>query len=382
MAESGFIAYIRFSKYDELMKKIYFLSILCLLVMFSCKDDEKIEGIEVESSFVNFNIDAVPYSKLSTYNFFTGDLKNLNPKDKVIPYEPASSLFTDYALKKRFIWMPNGVKASYDADDKSLNFPVGTVLIKNFYYNTIQPNNTTKIIETRLMIKKSSGWVFAEYLWNDAQTEADLVTGGDFTSGSSKNITFKKENNDVITTDYRIPSESECYACHKLDNHPIPIGLKPQNLNVNYNYPNGLKNQLQKLVDEGYLQSYPSSIVSTVNYKDTSKPLDIRLRSYVDANCAHCHQLNARCDYRALRLNFSQTNNLANLGVCVEADEPVDPSIHKIIKSENYGESVMNFRLSSVDESDRMPLLGRTVVHDEGVELLHQWINSLSPPCN
>lgn len=363
------------------MKKISLLSLLCFLLLFSCKSDEKIESIETESSFVNFNIDAVPYAKLSTYAFFTGELKNLNPNTKVLPYEPASSLFTDYASKKRFIWMPNGVKANYDGDDKSLNFPVGTVLIKNFYYNTIQPGNTTKIIETRLMIKKSSGWIFAEYLWNDAQTEAELVTGTDFTSGSSKNITFKKDNGDVITTDYRIPSETECLACHKLDNKPIPIGVKPQNLNISYNYPNGIKNQLQKLVDEGYLQSYPSSIVSTVNYKDTSKPIDIRLRSYLDINCAHCHQENARCDYRAIRLSFSQTTALSKIGVCVMADEPIDPSLERIITPGNPAKSVMYFRLNSINENNRMPLLGRTIVHDEGVDLLKQWINTLTQNC-
>lgn len=363
------------------MIKIYFLTALCFLMLFSCKDDEKIEGVKVESSFVNFDINAVPYAKLSTYSFFTGELKNLTPSSKVIPYEPASSLFTDYASKKRFVWMPEGTKATYDADDKTLNFPVGTVLIKNFYYTTIQPNNTTKIIETRLMIRKSSGWIFAEYLWNDDQTEANLITGAAFTSGSSRNITFKKENNNVITTDYRIPSESECFACHKLDNKPVPIGVKPQNLNTGYAYPGGIKNQLQKLVDEGYLVSYPSNIVSTVNYKDTSKPVDIRLRSYLDINCAHCHQQNARCDYRAIRLAFSKTTSLTNMGVCVNADEPIDQSLEKIITPGNHNKSVMNFRLNSVDESNRMPLLGRTVVHDEGVALLQQWINSLNQSC-
>ncbi|ANF50986.1 hypothetical protein A0O34_10860 [Chryseobacterium glaciei] len=362
------------------MRKNYFLSLIFLLMLFSCKD-EKMEGVEVESSFVNFEINAVPYAKLSTYAFFTGELKNLTPSSKVIPYEPASSLFTDYALKKRFIWMPQGVKATFDADDKTLNFPVGTVLIKSFYYNTVQPNNTTKILETRLMIRKSTGWIFAEYMWNDEQTEANLVTGTDFTSGSSKNLTFKKENNEVMNIDYRIPSESECYACHKLDNKPVPIGVKPQNINTTYSYEGGVKNQLQKLVDEGYLLSYPSNIVSTVNYKDTSKPVDIRLRSYLDINCAHCHQQNARCDYRAIRLSFSQTTNLTNMGVCVMADEPQGPSLEKIITPGNHNKSVMSFRLNSVDESNRMPLLGRTIVHDEGVELLKQWINSLNQNC-
>ncbi|MBB4808049.1 putative repeat protein (TIGR03806 family) [Chryseobacterium defluvii] len=363
------------------MKKIYFLSILCLFWLFSCKNDEAVVEV-AQGSFVNFNINEVPYAKLSTYAFFTGDLKNLTPSSKVLPFEPASSLFTDYALKKRFIWMPAGTKATYVAGNKILEFPVGTVLIKNFYYNTIQPGNTTKIIETRLMIKKSSGWIFAEYLWNDAQTEADLVTGTDFMSGSSQNITFKKENGDIVNIDYRIPSQSECLTCHKLGDDPAPIGLKPQNLNNNYNYPGNIKNQLQKLVDEGYLVSYPANIASTVNYKDTSQPLDIRLRSYLDINCAHCHEQEGHCNYRALRLNFSSTTNLANLGVCVTADEPIDPTIQKIIRPGNHLKSVMNFRLDTEDESVRMPLLGRTIVDDKGVLLLQQWIDSFNQPCN
>lgn len=365
------------------MKKIYLFLLFIAIFLISCNGDDPIQPIdEPDITYVNFNINDVPYSKLSTYSFFIGDLKNLNPAYKVIPYEPASSLFTDYTHKKRFIWMPSGKVASYESDGKTLNFPVGTVLIKNFYYNTIQPNNTTKIIETRLMIRKESGWIFAEYLWNDAQTEATLVSGTDFSSGSSQAITFKKPDQSIVTTDYRIPSESECFACHKFNNSPVPIGTKPQNMNFSYNYPEGMKNQLQKLVNEGYLTSYPSNIVSTVNYADTSKSLELRARSYLDINCAHCHQDLARCDYRAIRLSFSQTANPDNLGICVSADEPINSNIEKIIFSGDYTKSVLNYRLSTNEENFKMPLFGRSIVHDEGVLLIQQWINTLGPPCN
>lgn len=366
------------------MKKNYYLLLSALIfLLFSCKDDVEVVESSIPEPTVRFDINAVPYAKLSDYAFFSGELKNLAPSTKVLPYEPASSLFTDYASKKRFIWMPQGTKATYEEDGKTLDFPVGTTLIKNFYYNTIQPGNTTKIIETRLMIKKSTGWIFAEYIWNDAQTEATLLTGENFESGSSQNITFKKPNGEVINTDYRVPSETECFACHRVNGKSVPIGTKPQNLNTIYNYStNNIKNQLQKWVDEGYLASYPSNITSTVDYHDTTKPLDIRLRSYLDINCAHCHQANARCDYRALRLAFNQTNNLSNIGVCLSAAEPVNSSIEKIVAPGNYNKSVMHFRLQSVDESNRMPLLGRTIVHDEGLALLRDWISSLNQNCN
>ena len=64
-----------------------------------------------------------------------------------------------------------------------------------------------------------------------------------------------KLNNEIITTDYRIPSDAECFACHKLNEQPTPIGVKPQNLNIDYAYPRGNKNQLLHLLQQGYLES-------------------------------------------------------------------------------------------------------------------------------
>ena len=331
---------------------------------------------------VTADLSLVPFPKLSDYHFFIGDIKNQIPSLNVIPYEPASSLFTDYASKKRFVWMPTGVKATYVADNKVLDFPVGTALIKTFYYTTIQPGNTTKLIETRLMIRKSDGWKFYEYVWNDAQTEADLVAGVDFTTGSTKAITFTKPNNEVISIDYRIPSDGECFACHKINEIATPIGVKPQNLNHNIAYNGVSKKILQKLVEQGYLESFSSTIVSTVDYHDTTQPLDLRLRSYLDANCSHCHQDQARCFYRPIRLSFSKTNIDSNIGICILADEEISPTLQKIISPGNYSKSIMHYRLNSDDESERMPLLGRTVVHDEAVALLEEYISSLTQTCN
>lgn len=330
---------------------------------------------------VNVDLTLVPLPKLSDYHFFIGDIKDQIPSLNVIPYEPASGLFTDYASKKRFIWMPIGVTATYVEDGKILDFPVGTALIKTFYYTTIQPGNLTKIIETRLMIRKSDGWKFYEYLWNDAQTDADLVSGVAFTNGSTKNITFTKPSGEIVTTDYRIPSDAECFACHKINETATPIAVKPQNLNHNHTYGTTSMNILQKLVTQGYLNSYPSSIVSTVDYHDTTQPLGLRLRSYLDANCAHCHQDQARCYYRPIRLTFSQTNIDSNIGICLVADEEISPTLQKVITPGNFNKSIMHYRLISNDESQRMPLLGRTIVHDEGVALLEQYILSLTQTC-
>ncbi|WP_245895520.1 hypothetical protein [Flavobacterium album] len=142
------------------MKKLYALKNLLFLSLFitltSCGDDE--EYIKV--SPVQLDLSAVPYAKLSDYKFFEGDMKDQQPAYKVLPYDLNSALFTDYAHKKRFVWMPDGATATFTADSEILNFPVGTVLIKTFYYDNVQPANTTRIIETRLLIKRqTSGYL-------------------------------------------------------------------------------------------------------------------------------------------------------------------------------------------------------------------------------
>jgi len=365
-----------------LLKLTGLLSLLAIFILLACNSNDEQEEYTPVSPVI-MDLTQVPFPKLSDYKFFEGDLKNQNPSYKVLPYEPASQLFTDYAHKKRFVWMPSGSKATYNGDGKVLKFPTGTALIKTFYYENVEPSNTTRIIETRVMIKRGLDenlndiWVFANYVWNSEQTEAFLDMNGSYFP-----ISWKDENNVTKSSNYRIPSETECLTCHKSNELPIPIGPKPQNLNYNYTYASGSKNQLSKWVEEGYLESYPNNIVSVVNWKDTSKPLETRVRSYIDANCAHCHATNSHCDYRPMRFAFSETANPTNLGVCVAPQENIDNSLTHIVNKGNSQRSVMHFRMSSVNEATRMPLLGRTIVHEEGVQLIEQWINTLNPACN
>lgn len=364
-------------------KRITILVILCIsLFIIRCKPDKSPVPYEPEpigdTTGIFIDMHRIPYPKLSDYRFFTGELKAQVPAKGVLPYQLASSLFTDYALKNRFVWMPSGKKALYDGDGKSLDFPVGSVLIKNFYYDGVQPANNTRIIETRLMIKKREGWIFAEYVWNDEQTEAVLDM-----NGSNTDISWKNEHGEMLQTNYRIPSETECLTCHKESEIPVPIGTKPQNLNNNLTYTDGSFNQLQKWIKVGYLESagLPAVIESTVDYRDESKPLGLRVRSYLDISCGHCHQEASHCDYRPIRLAFSETDDLTNMGVCVAPDEQIDGNLKYIIMPQRPDASVMYYRMNTTDVSTRMPLLGRNIVHIEGVALMKEWINSLGP-CN
>jgi len=386
------------------MKKNYAFALTLLLsftfIIIACSksdDDQYVPVapvIPIIESPVKVDLTTVPYEKLSDYKFFEGDLKDQKPALGLLPYEPSSSLFTDYAHKKRFVWMPKNTRATYNSDGTALELPVGAALIKTFYYDNVQNIANvggSRIIETRVMIRKADGWIFADYIWNDDQTEATFSL-----SGGSTPISWKDENNVIKSTNYSIPNKDRCVACHKFQKlvpggdeiiTNLPIGIKPQNLNFNYTYPDGTtKNQLTKWIETGYLEnnfSLPTAEHSTVDYNDTSKSLSLRARSYVDANCAHCHQNNRLCDYRSMRFAFAETmNDDTNMGVCVNAAETggdFPASLIKVVAPGNINRSMMYYRLKSTTPSQMMPLHGRTVVHEEGLKLIGDWINSLAP---
>lgn len=365
----------------------FIFSLILVVVFFACSKDDDSSNYEPISP-VTVDLTQVPYPKLSDYKFFDGELKNLSPSLDVLPYQPASSLFADYAHKKRFVWMPKGTKATYNGDGNVLELPVGAVLIKNFYYDNVQPSNTTKIVETRLMIRKSTGWEFANYVWNDEQTEAffDL-------DGSYVDINWIDENSISKNVNYRIPSEVQCITCHKTEETisgtlittNTPIGIKPQNLNLSYEYSDETENQLTKWQEVGFLEngfSLPSVQNTVINYDDETQSIDKRARAYFDINCAHCHTEGGHCSYRPMRFAYEDTfNNNTNMGVCVDTEDMQDfpPALAKIVTPGNTTKSMLYYRVNTTNEAYRMPLHGRTLIHDEGVEMIADWINSLSP---
>ena len=355
--------------------KNFLLFALLATFLYSCKDDDPDPGepiIPEPESPVVFDINQVPYPNLSDYNFFTAPMRELAPVYGVIPFEPINQLHTDYALKKRFVWMPDGSTATYVNDNVPFNFPDGAVMIKNFYYDNVLPTNSTKIIETRLMIRKNAEWIFANYIWNEEQTEATLDLGAQYIP-----ITWMREGEQLSTT-YQVPAESECLTCHKVEDNPILIGVKPRNLNAVFAYEDGIMNQIEKWKDFGYLseQGLPAEIAATPNWTDTNLTLEERVRAYADINCAHCHKELAHCSYRPVRLAWEESGTDNNLGICIENSSAVQNS-EVIIQPGRAERSAMYIRFLSTDVSIQMPFIGRTLVHEEAAELIGEWINSM-----
>lgn len=361
------------------MKKVLFAVALIMFIFISCSREKDPVGPYYGSgSGVNVDLDQLPYDSLSQYGFFQGTLVDLVPAEGVLPYDVITALFTDHAKKSRFIWMPDGVAASYVADDKPLNFGNGTVLIKNFHYDNVLPSGNKRILETRLLFKRNGLWEFANYVWNSEQTEAHFDLQGSYVP-----VSWTEPDGQQLSTIYRIPSSSECLTCHKQNSLPIPIGPKPQNINSIFQYEEGAMGQLQKWEEVGYLEAgYPQDISTTVKWNDASAALQDRVRAYLDMNCAHCHSDQKHCDYRPLRFAWAETVDPVNLGVCIPPEEQIDPAITHIVSAGDIQRSMLHYRLSATEENVRMPLLGRTLVHEEAVQLIGEWIEQLDPPCN
>ena len=156
---------------------------------------------------------------LSEYEFFV-DLKTQTPSEGVIPYDLISSLFSDYSFKKRFIYVPKGKKATLEKD-WVFDFPVGSALIKTFYYQNDQTNlqKGINLLETRLLLRKENKWVAASYVWN--QDKSDSM---DLLDTDVSEQTYTTENGLVIHQHFLPrgeyldgPTKKEyCFLHHKL----------------------------------------------------------------------------------------------------------------------------------------------------------------------
>jgi uncharacterized repeat protein (TIGR03806 family) len=335
---------------------------------------------EPESKEVEVRIEDEAYEFLSEYRFFKGDLRNLEPNNRVLPYELINPLFTDYAQKARFVYIPPGMAANY-TDSGVLDFPVGTVLIKNFYYskNQLVEEPTDRIIETRLLVHRTDGWDALPYIWNEEQTDARLEI-----AGGTREMTITHAGEELQFT-YLVPNKNQCKGCHINGNTMMPIGPKASNLNSDLAYIDGSDNQLQKWVSESMLAGLPADPAAPqVVWDDPSSgSLEERSKAYLEINCGHCHSKEGPAATSGLYL-VRDEDRLTHFGVCktpVAAGQGSGNNTYDIDPGNAQG-SILVYRMESLDPGIRMPEVGRNLVHREGVELISAWIDAMEFSCD
>lgn len=372
------------------MKKYLVHSVLiAFVILFACgSPNQKAESVQpaaygdweapdVETSAVSF--DQIPFKNLSEYGFFKGKMREFNPGNGVLLYEPTSSLFTDYAFKSRYIWMPEGVSATIQDDvEGTFDFPDKTVLIKNFYYpaDFRSPGEDIRIIETRLMVKKNGNWDAFPYIWNKDQTDASYKV-----VGAEIPVNWIDDQGEAQLANYIVPNKAQCKSCHNKDEVMVPLGVKAKHLNHELREKDGPKNQLIKWEESGYIHGLKAvdNYPTIVNYNDTSSPLNLRAKAYLDINCAHCHSAEGPASTSGLFLNYEETDP-AKLGVYktpVAAGFGAGSFKYSIWPGKS-DESIMTFRMGTNQVGAAMPEIGRVTVHKEGVELIKSWIDGMS----
>lgn len=324
------------------------------------------------------DFEQLPYPQLSQYGFFHGKMKLLQPASGVLPYDLATPLFTDYAHKSRFVWMPSGTQAEVD-ERGYIVFPEHTVLIKNFYYPAdFRDSNSKKdMVETRLLIQRNGRWEAFTYEWNSAGTDANLMQVGNI-----RPVAWISESGEKMQIDYVIPNKNQCKSCHNMNDEVQPIGPKVRNLNFTLAYPDGdTTNQLLRWQQEGYLAAgdYSDSHPSVPVWSDPrSGPLDQRAAAYLDANCGHCHRPEGPANTTGTFYHWEETElSRRGVGKAPVAAGKGSGGRHFGIVPGQPDASILMYRIESTDPGEMMPELGRVVPHREGIALLKEWIKGL-----
>ena len=352
----------------------HFLWLLCLLAA-SCQRSQTADTVLAEEALPGADISEFGPSTLSSYRFFTGELRKLAPSKGVFPYEINSALFSDYAFKKRFIRLPSGKQMKYHATE-TLDFPDGTILIKNFYYpaDFRKPEQERRILETRLLILDKDSWKPLVYIWNEEQTEAHLEIAG-------RNLSVKWIHYDggERSIQYAVPTLNQCKGCHLKGDNVTPIGPSARQLNRIGSVIG--KNQLVHWKEDGILANLPdiSSVPQLAAYDDETRDVASRARAWLEINCAHCHREDGPAKNSGLILTANE-NSVLPLGIGkapVAAGKGSGDRSFDIVPG-RPDESILLYRIESVDPGVMMPEVGRSIVHTEGVTLVRKWIEGLS----
>jgi uncharacterized repeat protein (TIGR03806 family) len=314
---------------------------------------------------------------LSEYGFFAGKLADQTPAEGVVPYRLNTPLFSDYAEKLRFVKLPAGQTVPYNATEV-LNFPVGTTLIKTFYYpnDFRDASKGRRLMETRLLIHETAGWKAFEYVWNDEQTEAVLEVAGD-----RKAVTYVDADGRSRQQEYIIPNLNQCKSCHNRNEVLMPIGPSARQLNGDLGYSSGAENQLTHWQKAGWLTDMPTltDVPRAPVWNDPQTgSLDARARIWLDINCAHCHRPDGPASTSGLNLSVHERNPIAwgIMKTPVAAGRGSGGRRYDIVPG-RPDESILLYRMESTDPGVMMPEVARKVTHNEGVTLVRDWIKSL-----
>src|SRR5208282_1062010 len=346
-----------------------------------------------------------PFPKLLSQTGAFADLEKLQPARGLIPYTVNSPLWSDGAVKSRWLALPANTVIGF-APNGEWTFPAGTVFVKNFELSVDDTNpKILRRLETRLLVRDTNGTVYgASYKWRPDLRDADLVT-----AGTNEDILIQTATGTRFQR-WFYPGRQDCLTCHTPVSGGV-LGVKTRQLNGDFKYPGSAAilaaghesarrqdagdtgdtgdsnsnwgvtdNQLRawnhiSLFDARLDEIDIPRFTKLVAVTDNTAPLGLRARSYLDANCAQCHRPGGVEAFFDTRFDTPlEKQGILNGPVA----NPLGISGAKIVVPGNVSKSVLFQRVSFVGNL-QMPPLAKNVVDQKAVSTIAEWINSLSP---
>ena len=353
--------------------------------------------------------------KLSETGLFA-DVKRHVPAPGVISFRPNVPQWQDGARAEHFIALPG--LSSVRLFDKprplpgqvfwhnfQMQFPKDAVLVKTISLLAMAGGKCDmKRVETQILHHDGEDWRGYSYLWRDDQSDADLVPA----DGAEKVVTvptgLDADNGEFVATSKReqvwtIHSRNQCMVCHNAwAEYALAFNIRQLNGMIPNTPERG--NQLVELNRDGVItrisgadKSLPAfdknSVArepALVQWRERVPPGPFRpadtinkiARSYLHANCAHCHRFGGGGGQVVLELDYSRP--LKETGLLNEKPRQGDfgiPHARLIAPGEPY-RSVLFYRMAKFGRG-RMPHLGSELPDISACEEIADWIGSLDP---
>lgn len=316
--------------------------------------------------------------RLSEWGLFAGSGATQEPAPGVVPYDVVSPLFSDHATKHRFIALPEGTTMTW-SDHDPWGMPVGAIVIKTFGFlrDARDPSLGERLIETRLLVREDDGWSAHTYVWNEAQTEARRVV-----AGQRVDVETILADGSPLAFTYRVPNTNQCASCHAGEGDMNLLGPVTRQMDRDNDYGAGAINQIDHFASLGMFDVTPPARELRDRLVDPwgDAPLETRARSYLDANCAHCHREGGNAYESGLWLGWQITDPY-EFGVCrnpVAAGGGTGGRGWDIVPGDPDA-SIMIFRMESTDPEIKMPELPSVLADMTGASLIREWIASMAP---
>jgi uncharacterized repeat protein (TIGR03806 family) len=328
--------------------------------------------------------------KLSQTGLFTST-KDLKPAPGLIPYSVNAQLWSDGAIKERYIAIVGDAKIGYNVHTypqpapgapPGFGFPDNTVLVKTFLLDT---DKGRRRLETRLLhFQQLAGtedvgdqfWSGYTYIWNDDQTDAELADA----KGVDREFTVKdaKAPGGLRKQVWHFPSRNECIGCHTLP-AKFALGVNTLQLNRDHDYGGVIDNQLRAWDHIGMftepLPDAPVLLPRLYDYDDPKIDIHQRARSYLHANCAHCHMKwgGGNTEFQLLASWPLQKLGIVNTKPQHGAFEIADA---RVLVPGDPAKSLILARMNRRGLG-QMPHIASNVVDEKGVKLIEEWIRQL-----